>query len=82
MDFTDIKALAVDIDVNDELLTKELLAIPDEKWSTGKDYYSGHLWKNIFLTKNDYQEFQDFKSAKSISHSEWYWDETLDVPYI
>ncbi len=82
MDFTDIKALAVDINVNDKLLTKELLAIPDEKWSTGKDYYSGHFWKNIFLTKNDHQEFQDFKSAKSISHSEWYWDETLDIPYI
>jgi hypothetical protein len=49
MDFTDIKALAVDINVNDELLTEELLAIPDEKWSTGKDYYSGHFWKNIFF---------------------------------
>ena len=82
MDFTDIKALAVDINVDDELLTKELLAIPDKKWYTGRDYYSGHVWKNIFLTKNNHQEFQDFKSAKLISHSEWYWDETLDIPYI
>ena len=82
MDFTDIKAIAVNIDVDDELLTKELLSIPDEKWNTGKDHYSGHFWQNIFLTKNDHQEFQDFKSAKSIPHSEWYWDKTLDIPYI
>jgi hypothetical protein len=82
MNFTDIKAIAVDLNVNDELLTTELLTIPDEKWNTGNDQYSGHLWKNIFLTKNNHQEFQDFKSAKSIPHSSWYWDESLDIPYI
>lgn len=82
MKFDNIKALAVDLDVNDNLLTQELLAIPNEKWNTGVDQYSGHLWKNIFLTKNDYQEFHDFKTAKSIPHSAWRWDEDLDIPYI
>ena len=82
MDFTDIKALAVDLEVDNELLTKELLSIPDDKWDTGNDQYSGHYWKSIFLTKNDHQEFQDFKSAKSITHFAWYWDSDLDIPYI
>ena len=82
MDFIDIKAIAVDIDVNDELLTHELLSIPDNKWNTGKDQYSGHLWRNIFLTKNDHDDFGDFKSAKSVPHSEWYWDDSLHIPYI
>ena len=51
MNFTDIKAIAVDLEVNDTLLTNELLSIPNDKWNTGNDQYSGHLWKNIFLTK-------------------------------
>lgn len=82
MDFTNIKALAVDINVDDNLLSKELISIPDEKWSTGIDHYSGHFWKNIFLTKNNYKNFEDFKSAKSIPHSSWLWDNDLEIPYI
>jgi len=82
MDFTDIKAAAVDLEVNDDQLTNELLSIPDDKWNTGKDQYSGHLWKNIFLTKNNKEEFDDFKSAKAIPHSAWKWDDDLNIPYI
>lgn len=82
MDFTNIKAIAVDIDVDDGLLTQELLAIPSSKWEIGVDKTSGHFWKNIFLTKNDFQVFNDFKSAKSIPHSAWYWDTELHIPYI
>ena len=82
MNFTEIKAIAVDLEVNDTMLTNELLSIPNDKWNTGTDQYSGHLWKNIFLTKNNHQEFDDFKSAKSIPHSDWHWDETLEIPYI
>lgn len=82
MNFDNIKALAVELKVNDNLLTEELLAIPAEKWNTGVDQYSGHLWKNIFLTKNAYAEFQDFKTAKSIPHSAWLWDDELTIPYI
>lgn len=82
MIFTDAKAVTVDIEVDDEKLTKELLSIPIEKWSIGTDDYSGHYWKNIFLTKNSIKEFQDFKSAKSITHAQWYWDDSLNIPYI
>lgn len=82
MDFNNLKALAVDIDVNDDLLTQELFSIPEDKWTVDKDQYSGHYWKSIFLTKNDTQEFKDFKSAKSIPHSAWYWDEDIQAPYI
>ena len=48
MDFTNIKAIAVDIDVDDNLLTQELLAIPSSKWEIGIDKTSGHFWKSIF----------------------------------
>lgn len=82
MDFDNIKALAVDIDVDNDRLTQELLGIPDSKWTIDKDPYSGHYWKNIFLTKNDVQQFKDFKTAKSIPHSAWYWDQDLHIPYI
>lgn len=82
MNLTNIKAVAVELEVDNDLLTKELLSIPDEKWNKNKDQYSGHLWKNIFLTKNDYQEFEDFKTAKTIPHSAWRWDDSLEIPYI
>jgi hypothetical protein len=82
MDFTNIKAIAVDLEVNDNLLIQELLAIPSSKWVVDIDPSSGHFWKNIFLTKNNFQVFNDFKSAKSIPHSAWYWDNELHIPYI
>jgi hypothetical protein len=82
MDLTNIKALAVDIEVDDDQLTNELLSIPDEKWDKGKDQYSGSVWKSIFLTKNHHRKFRDFKTAKSIPHSDWAWDDELDIPYI
>jgi hypothetical protein len=82
MNLTDIKAIAVDIDVDDDLLTQELLAIPESNWTIDVDNQSGHYWKSIFLTKNSVQIFKDFKSAKSIPHSSWEWDDNLYIPYI
>lgn len=82
MNFNEIKAIAVDIPVDDDRLTAELLSISEQKWNTGKDHYSGHLWKNIFLTQNIHKNFDDFKSAKLIAHSEWAWNLDLEIPYI
>ena len=58
------------------------MLIPSSKWEIGIDKTSGHFWKSIFLTKNHFQVFNDFKSAKSIPHSAWYWDNELHIPYI
>lgn len=82
MNFNNVKAIAVDIKVNTDLLTNELLSIPESKWSCNTDQYSGHYWKNIFLTKNNIKEFNDFKTAKSIKHNNWFWDDSLNIPYI
>jgi hypothetical protein len=62
-----------------QLMAQELLAIPDDKWLMSVN--NGFQYKSIFLTVNDYDTFTDFKSAKSIKHSEWRWDETLTIPY-
>lgn len=82
MNFNRVKAVAVEVDVDTTLLTSELLSIPEDKWASNTDQYSGHYWKNIFLTKNNVKEFTDFKTAKSIKHNEWFWDESLNIPYI
>ncbi len=82
MDLTKIKAVAVDITVDDDLLTQELLSIPNNYWDVGTDQYTGTNWKSMFLTKNNVKKFVDFKSAKSLKHSEWFWDEGLEIPYI
>ena len=82
MDFIKVKAAAVKIDVDEELLTKEILSIPENKWSNNTDQYSNSRWKTMFLTKNNIQDFDDFKTAKTIPHAEWMWDTDLDIPYI
>lgn len=82
MDFTKVKAAAINIDVNEDMLTNELMSIPEHKWSSNTDQYSDSRWKTVFLTKNNKQEFNDFKTAKTIKHSEWFWDNDLDIPYI
>ena len=82
MDFIKVKAAAVDITVNEDMLTNELMSIPEHKWSSNTDQYSDSQWKTMFLTKNNVQEFNDFKTAKNIKHSEWFWDNDLDIPYI
>jgi hypothetical protein len=82
MDFSKIKAASVDMSVDDDLLTQELLSIPEKLWDTGNDRYTGFKWKSIFLRKNLTKEFNDFKTAKSLPHSAWYWDDRFDIPYI
>lgn len=82
MDLTKIKAFNVDIEVDDDKLTNELMSIPEHKWTLGQDPYSGTTWKTLWLTVNKHDNFPDFKSAKSISHSEWSWDNSLHIPYI
>lgn len=82
MNFNKIKAAAVEITVDDNQLTKELLNIPESLWSTGTDKNTEFSWKSIFLRKNNEHEFTDFKSAKNLAHAAWYWDDKLDIPYI
>jgi hypothetical protein len=82
MELNNIKAVSVDIDVNDDLLNSELLNIPENYWDAGYDEKSHHYWKSIFLTKNNIQDYKDFKSAKIIDHANWFWDSRLEIPYI
>ena len=62
MDFTNIKAAVVELTVDADLLTKELLSIPDDAWDTGYDKNSGCSWRSIFLRKNNIKDFTDFKN--------------------
>jgi hypothetical protein len=82
MNFSNIKAASVDLVVDDQLLTTELCAIPEDKWLSHTDPYTGHTWKTIWLTINNISNFTDFKKAKALPHSSWFWDETLHIPYI
>jgi hypothetical protein len=82
MNWLKIKAVAVDIDVNEELLEQEILSIPQERWDIQHLNEQGDGWKTVFLNKNSTQVFEDFKTAKLIPHSDWVWDETIHTPYI
>jgi hypothetical protein len=82
MNWNNIKAAAVNIDVDYKKLTHELESIPKDLWDTGEDYLSKTSWNTIWLRKNDIAEFTDFKLAKGILHSEWKWREELNIPYI
>jgi hypothetical protein len=81
MDWLKIKAVAVNIDVDEGLLESELRGIPNDRWDHCVNE-EGDFWKSIFLNKNSTKVFEDFKTAKCIPHSEWEWDETLHIPYI
>lgn len=82
MDWNNIKAAAVKINVDDSRLTQELEAIPKELWDSGEDLTSNTSWNTIWIRTNSIAEFPDFKLAKGIDHSEWEWREDLTIPYI
>ena len=82
MDWLKIKAVAVNIDVDENLLEQELRGIPHDRWDTQHLNDQGDGWKTVFLNKNSTQVFEDFKTAKLIPHSDWEWDETIHIPYI
>ena len=82
MDWNNIKAAAVKINVDDSKLTQELEAIPKELWDSGEDLTSNTSWNTIWIRTNSIAEFPDFKLAKGIDHSEWEWREDLSIPYI
>ena len=82
MDWNNIKAAAVNIDVDCERLTQELKSIPEDLWDSGKDTVSKTSWNTIWIRTNDITEFSDFKTAKSIQHSEWKWRDDLNITYI
>jgi hypothetical protein len=82
MDFSNVKAIAVNIDVDEERLTQELESIPKFLWDSGEDSKTETYWNTIWLTKNNISKFEDFKTAKTITHDEWSWNEDLDIPYI
>ena len=82
MDWLKIKAVSVNIDVNEQLLEQELRSIPHDKWDIQHLNDKGNGWKTVFLNKNPTQVFEDFKTAKLIPHSDWAWDETIHIPYI
>ena len=82
MDWNNIKAAAVEINVDDSRLTQELEAIPKELWDSGEDLTSNTSWNTIWIRTNSIAEFTDFKLAKGIDHPEWEWREDLTIPYI
>lgn len=82
MDLSNVKAAVINLDVDNNLLTSELLSIPDTKWDAGFDHNTGCTWKSIFIRINNVKKFNDFKNAKSLNHTDWYWDPSLNIPYI
>jgi hypothetical protein len=72
-------AAEFDFDFDHKKMEEELLAIPTDRWliSERDDF----LYKSLFLTKNKNKVFTDFKTAKSLLHNEWDWDDTLNIPY-
>jgi hypothetical protein len=82
MDWNNIKAASVKIDVDDNKLTQELENIPKDLWDSGVDQESNTSWNMIWIRTNSIAEFPDFKLAKGIDHSEWEWREDLSIPYI
>ena len=82
INWSKIKAAAVNIPVDEDALEKELRSIPNNKWDLQHLNEDGYGWKTVFLNKNPKQVFTDFKTAKLIPHSDWSWDETMCIPYI
>lgn len=82
MDWSKVKAVAVNIDVDEDALEKELCSIPCDRWNTEHLNEHGNGWKTVFLNKNSTQVFEDFKTAKLIPHSDWAWDDSIHTPYI
>lgn len=82
MDWLKMKAVSVNIDVDECSLENELRNIPIEQWNTEHLNEQGDGWRTIFLNKNSTQVFEDFKTAKLIPHSDWEWDESINIPYI
>jgi hypothetical protein len=80
MDIINIKAIAIDLDIDDEKLVKEITDIPDDKWIPSEyDILGSHPWKTVWLRINNRENFKDFKSAKFVPHNEWYWDNDLNI---
>ena len=84
MDYSKVIAIEVDIDIDYGILRQEFISIVDSQWNHHSSYLSGYnhvTYKSLFLTKNDFGVFDDFKIAKTIPHSEWYWDDDINMPY-
>jgi hypothetical protein len=81
IDWSKVKAATVKLNVDRQKLEAELKSIVDDRWLIYTND-NGDVWKSMFINKNSKEVFRDFKTAKSIPHSEWYWDETLDTPYL
>jgi hypothetical protein len=83
MNFINIKAAAIDLDIDDERLVREIMSIPSDKWTLSEyDILGSHPWKTIWLRVNNTEKFRDFKSAKSVPHKDWYWDPNLNIDYL
>jgi hypothetical protein len=85
MDYTKVKAIEVDLNINTELMRQEFFSIPEDSWqvniASNLIGTGTHVYKSLFLTKNNIAVFTDFKNAKKISHTDWYWDENFNLPY-
>jgi hypothetical protein len=72
-------AVEFEFEFDHKKMEEELLAIPADRWLISER--DNFLYKSLFLTKNHSNVFTDFKTAKSITHKEWFWDNSLDIPY-
>lgn len=84
MDYSKVIAIEVDIDIDYDILRQEFIGILDTRWHHHSSYLPGYehiTYKSLFLKKNNIGFFNDFKIAKTIPHSEWYWDDDINMPY-
>ena len=80
MDDKNILALEVNLDLDYDKISQEILSVPDSFWIPS--IFNGYHWKSLLLTTNDIAPFKDFKSAKLIEHAKWYWDLNIPTPYV
>ena len=82
MEYNKYIAVEIELNIDYRRLELELMSIADEKWQYDHDPVDCNIiWKSMFLTRNNTKVFNTFTTAKTIPHSDWFWDDSLDIPY-
>ncbi len=82
MEYNKYIAIELELNIDYNKLELELMSIADEKWQYDTDPLDpDSIWKSMFLTRNNTKVFNGFAAAKTIPHSDWFWDDSLNIPY-
>ena len=81
MDYKNIIALDVELNLDYNRIANELLSLTDDVWTHQTTPNNDCQWKTLSLTTNDIQPFNGFKSSKTLNHLDWNWDLKINIPY-